>query len=188
MGEYGKSLKHYQRANSLLDAEGDTFGTAYSFCGIANAHRMEGRFEEALEYFSQATGLYREIGDRVSYAYTLWGEGTALKVMGRLAEAKERFLSAHDLFSATGDIRGMIYTLLSLGEIDLLEGRKEKMRKALKETEEILSRYPFRLERCHLLLYRSLLGEEDIERAIDAYRRQGSRFPSKKPSFPLNLP
>ena len=188
---YRESLDHYSRANQLLGEVDDTFGRAYSFCGMGNANRMMGYLPRALDYFARATELYSEIGDKVSYAWTLWGEGTALKMIRRLQEAEERFRRAQGLFSETGDGRGTIYCLLSLGEIRQLEGRVGDAAASLQRAEEVLEGKPFALERCHLRLYRWLLEGGDrgeLGEIREAYRKLGSHFLNSPPTLPLNLP
>jgi tetratricopeptide (TPR) repeat protein len=193
MGHYRDSLSYYTRAHTTLKEIKDVFGTAYSFCGIANAHRMGDDFERALSYFARATSLYREIGDRISYAYTRWGEGTTFKMVGKEEEALEAFQAAEAIFQATADQRGRIYTLLGRGEIALLQGKIAEAGEILKEAVGIAEAHPFRLELCHCHLLQLLFRREDgemvsLDQVRKEYRRVGSDFPPGEVSLPLNLP
>jgi tetratricopeptide (TPR) repeat protein len=193
MGNYRDSLAYYTRAHTTLKEIKDVFGTAYSFCGIANAHRMAEDFERALGYFDRATSLYQKIGDRISYAYTRWGEGTTFKMVGKEEEALEAFQAAEALFRATADRRGMIYTLLGRGEIALLGGAVTDAEGLLSEALGIAEARPFRLELCHCHLLQILFRRESGEQVSFAevqkeYRRLESDFLQREVALPLNLP
>ena len=125
-GDVAASQRYYTRANRSFVALKDTFGIAYSYCGLANAKRMKGDFKAAFDYFKKAKSNYKKIGDRVSYAYTLWGEGTAFKMVDKLDKADSDFREAEKLFKQTGDERGLVYCDLALGEIAYLNGRKRR--------------------------------------------------------------
>ncbi len=168
-------------------------GTAYSSCGMANAHRMASNFARAFDYFSQATALYQEIGDRISYAYTLWGEGTTYKMVGKDEEALSAFHASEAIFQETGDQRGRVYTLLGRGELAFLRGESAEAEGMLLEAREITDSHPFRLERCHCQLLQILLrtggeGTVSLKEVQREYRRLGSDFPHGEASLPLNLP
>ena len=47
-GLFGDSFKYYIAANKLFSELNDTFGVAYSYCGIGNALRMKADYQ-ALE-------------------------------------------------------------------------------------------------------------------------------------------
>ncbi len=171
----------------------DVFGTAYSFCGIANAYRMAEDFERALGYFARATSLYQEIGDRISYAYTRWGEGTTFKMVGKEEEALEAFQAAEVIFQATEDQRGRIYTLLGRGEVALIRGEVAEAEVLLEQAVGLAEARPFRLEQCHChllqLLFRREAGEEvSLAGAQKEYQRVGSDFLQKEAALPLNIP
>ncbi len=137
-GATALSLKYYKEANSLFAGVKDTFGLAYSYCGIANAMRMKGDFKGSLSYFARARREYKLIGDKVSYAYTLWGEGSALQLLGRDARALKDFKEAEALFKETKDRRGVVYCTLSVGMLKFSSDRaggRAMMRRALKTAE-----------------------------------------------------
>ncbi|MBE7415888.1 MAG: tetratricopeptide repeat protein [Deltaproteobacteria bacterium] len=127
-GDFKASFRYYGEANALFRALKDTFGVAYSYCGIANSMRMNGDFRGSLRFFTKARENYKRIGDKVSYAYTLWGEGTALQMLGRNREALKDFEEARSLFRETKDRRGLIYCLISIGELDFKKDPKKGMR------------------------------------------------------------
>ena len=90
-GLFSDSFKYYIAANKLFSELNDTFGVAYSHCGIGNALRMKGDYSGALLHFRKATTLYRKIGDIVSFSYTLWSLGKTYTMLGKLDKAMDYF-------------------------------------------------------------------------------------------------
>jgi tetratricopeptide (TPR) repeat protein len=130
----------------------DTFGTAYTHCGIGNANRMMNDYSKALGHFRKATRLYEEIGDIVSYSYTLWSLAMVYKMKGDLAKAGELINNARRNFKKTKDPRGIIYCDLADGEIAWMEGNDRKAQRLMKSALANAERHKFRLEACHARL------------------------------------
>ena len=164
------SLKYYQRANRLFVSLNDVFGKAYSFCGIGNAYRMLGAYDESLVYFRKATKLYKTIGDQVSYAYTLWGISTSYKMTHQYGKALRYLDNAGVLFKKTKDLRGMIYTKLGFGEIALLDGDMKNARKYLNAAYREARAKKFSLESCHAQILVSFLDDAIRERKSTIHR------------------
>jgi tetratricopeptide (TPR) repeat protein len=133
----------------MFHALRDTFGTAYTHCGIGNANRMMNDYGKALGHFRKATRLYEEIGDIVSYSYTLWSLAMVYKMKGDLAKAGELIDNARKNFKKTKDPRGIIYCDLADGEIAWMEGNNRKAHKMIKSALSNAGRHKFRLEECH---------------------------------------
>jgi hypothetical protein len=86
--------------------------------------------------------------------------GTTYKMLGDYRSASSYFKVSQDLFKKTKDPRGLIYCRLGLGEIALLEGRKNKAEKYFSEAVTNAKKYGFKVERCHAeMLFSSLSGE-----------------------------
>lgn len=190
-GRYQDSLRFYREANRRFAMElRDTFGLAYSHCGIANARRMVGDFATAHSHFSLARTLYARIGDRASHAYTLWGEATAYKMERRPDRAAALFRQAGELFRATRDFRGLAYVALGLGELDLMAGRLKSARRRFERACAWAQNYGYVLESLHARLHLALIRPRP-QRAVTAVRARyaalGSNF-SPGLSPPLNLP
>ena len=146
LGRIDDSYRYYAKANQTFRMLHDTFGTAYSYCGLANATRMQGDFKGSLKCFNKAKTHYKKIGDKVSFAYTLWGEGTAFKMLSRLPEARRDFLYAQQLFKETRDERGLSYCELSLGELEFLKGGRAKAMLLFKKALKRARRFSFAVE------------------------------------------
>lgn len=158
-GALQRSLTLYSRAHAYALRSNDTFGIAYSACGIANAHRMMQRWDAAEHYFTIARMHYEQIGDRVSYAYTLWGEAMAYLLQSRWTEAEERLQSAQALFQRTGDRRGWLYYVLAQVQLMALRSASEPVLRDLLDRALRWSRhYGYRFELLHLQLLAHLLG------------------------------
>ncbi|MBI4519879.1 MAG: tetratricopeptide repeat protein [Gemmatimonadetes bacterium] len=190
-GRYEDSLRFYTEANHRFGKElQDTFGLAYSHCGIANARRMVGDFATAHSHFSLARTLYSRIGDRASHAYTLWGQATAYKMQRRLDRAAVLFRQAGELFRATRDFRGRAYVALGLGELDLMAGRLKSARRRFEYARAWAQKHGYVLESLHARLHLALLRSRP-QKAVTALRARyaalGSNF-SPRLSPPLNVP
>jgi hypothetical protein len=61
----------------------------------------------------------------------------------------------------------------------------------LKESEELLNDRPYKLEKCHLELYRWLFTngkEEELQNLKNQYLKLGSKILPTTPKLPFNLP
>ena len=130
MGRFADTQDYYQRANALFEAEKDTYGRAYSYCGLGNAARMRGDYATAMQLFARAEKLYARIGDTASFAYTVWAMATVHKMRGDYLRSAQTFTRARGLFRKTRDARGGIYCRLGTGELALLRGRHKTARTA----------------------------------------------------------
>jgi tetratricopeptide (TPR) repeat protein len=161
----------------------DTFGTAYSHCGIGNAYRMLGDYRKALASFSRASTLYKKIGDRVSYSYTLWSIGTTHKMLHEYASADNVFKEAQVLFKKTKDPRGLIYCQLGFGEIALLKGNNATALRKFKASLSQARRYGFRVEACHAAM---LLSYAYGKKNMVCYNSLGMKLDFNE--APFNIP
>jgi tetratricopeptide (TPR) repeat protein len=181
LGRWAETARHYRAANRIHRIRRDTFGTAYSFCGLGNVERMAGRWDDALLYFRRAEKLYKTIGDKVSYAYTLWSIGTALKMKGDFGNAKTYFSKADVLFRQTGDTRGRAYAFLGFAELKWLAGGKGEADR--RKAGMFARKGGYAWEALHARVVR---GGKIDSNAQALYRRAGSRFYPK--ALPVNWP
>jgi len=192
MGKYDQSFYYYKNANQLFEKCDDLFGMAYSYCGIGNAYRLKEKYEEALAYFDKATTLYKEIGDKVSFAWTVWSKANTYKMLLALERGQEELIKAEELFEETKDRRGLILCKLNHAEILKLKGKDDKAIILWREAKEMVSNSPFKLEQCHVELYRYLMENNQDEGVffdiIKMYKKLGSEWLKSKVWFPINLP
>jgi tetratricopeptide (TPR) repeat protein len=194
LGRYSESGQYYREANRRMRQRRDTFGIAYSYCGLGNVERMAGRFQKALPFYKKAEKLYGTIGDRVSYAYTLWSLGTTYKMLGHNPNALSAFQKADQLFIKTGDTRGRIYTLLGFTEVEWIKAGDVHFPRPLRErarvrgnafwkkAKSIADKSHYAWESLHV---ESLKGGR-VNNLAKRYRDSGSLFYPK--SIPVNWP
>jgi tetratricopeptide (TPR) repeat protein len=178
MGQYDLSGRYYREANRRMRRRKDTFGIAYSYCGLGNVERMAGRFKKALPFYKKAEKLYGSIGDRVSYAYTLWSLGTTYKMLGRHPQAIAAFNQADALFKTTGDSRGRIYALLGHAEVEFIKGNSTNGVKWWGKAKKVSDQNDYLWEKLHVA---SLKGGS-VHNLKKQYQKAGSSF------YPVALP
>ena len=183
MGRAARSMEHYTKANQVFRGLKDTFGTAYSHCGMGNALRMRGEHEEAREQFVRASQLYVRIGDTVSYAYTLWSLAKTHMMTGYSVLAYKYVKEARSLFKKTSDPRGIIYCKLSIAEMNSIKGNKARAKTLITEAVKEAKEWGFAVEGCHALAAEKLL---DGAGPVECYRKLGLSLSFK--SFPMNIP
>jgi tetratricopeptide (TPR) repeat protein len=181
LGRFVESGRHYQTANRLHRQRKDSFGTAYSYCGLGNVERMNDRLDGALEYFLKAEKLYKRIGDKVSYAYTLWSIGTTYKLNGDLKTARRLFDEADKLFRSTGDLRGRSYAALGRAELLWMQGSDGERERAAAERFAKAGGYAW-----ELLHAKMMKGGKAAKGAKKAYAAMGSKFCPG--ALPINWP
>lgn len=195
-GAVKRSLAYYLRAHHHALRTEDTFGIAYSACGIANAYRMLQLWEPAHHYFTLARLHYESIGERLSHAYTLWGQATAYLLQHHWEQSEELLTMAETLFRQTGDRRGLIYvTLTRLQQHFLRTGSlPERLREDFFHALRRSQRHGYRFETLHLQLLGTVTGlltpPASLEALRRGYRACGSLWfqGQSLTTLPLNIP
>jgi len=185
-GLFGDSFKCYTAANKLFSELNDTFGVAYSHCGIGNALRMKADYSGALLHFRKATALYRKIGDIVSFSYTLWSLGKTYAMIGRLDKAMDYFRQSSGFFRKTKDPRGIIYCKLGMGEIEFLRGRLSPALANLNAALRDSLSNGFSVEKCHAAALLSFVNKKNGKNGNRCYNKLGLKL--KFQSIPFNIP
>ncbi|MGW6918716.1 AfsR/SARP family transcriptional regulator [Kitasatospora sp. NPDC054939] len=97
--------RHYLRAVELFESEGDAFGRALTFNGLALVDRIRGAYGRAEQRLREALPALRAVGDRSSEAYALQSLAQCAVDQGRPEEAVDLARQAVRVCEGLGGLR-----------------------------------------------------------------------------------
>jgi tetratricopeptide (TPR) repeat protein len=106
----------------------DRFNLSFSCYLLANAARVQGKYEEAKQYAQQAYMYAVESADEFFAAYCLIESGSAARILGALGEARLCFQASYNIRKNFGDSEGMAVALNHLGRVAFLQGDNNEAR------------------------------------------------------------
>ncbi|MEI6846085.1 MAG: hypothetical protein WCK36_03450, partial [Candidatus Firestonebacteria bacterium] len=148
-GDFRGYLACYRTANKYFIKNKDTFGRAYSNCGMGSANRMLSNYRLSEKLYKKAEKLYSSFKDEINFSYVLWGHANTLLCLGKFNEAGKLNRKAGRLFKKWKDERGLVYIILQAAELSRNLGKKAKALDLFKRAILISRKHGLKIEKIH---------------------------------------
>lgn len=135
LGDYDKSLEHFNKALNLNKQSKDNIELAKNYSNIGNIYYNLSNYSEALNYYQKALRLDEKIGEKAGIAANLGSIGNIHSELTNYKSALEYYERALKLHEETNDRRG-VATLL--GNIGLVYHDSKEYKKALSNFNKAL--------------------------------------------------
>lgn len=139
-------------------------GRPSALWGLAQVHRLLGKYDEAIPLYSEALEIYTALGDRQGRAGVLLGLAVAYRLQGEFHEAIPLCFEALDIYTALRDRQGRANALWDLAVVYRRQGEYNKAMQHYSEALEIRNDLGDRQGRAN-----ALCGLADIHRLLGEY-------------------
>jgi tetratricopeptide (TPR) repeat protein len=140
IGQFEKSLEHYQHSEEIMGRIGDVRGMSMVLLNLGVLYDRMGRLDTSLEYYWRSLRIKSKIGDSVGVANIYNNIGSNYLDLERYEDALEHFRKNNSLMERAGDMWGIARSLNNMGEAEIALGRftdaKEHCAEALRLGEK----------------------------------------------------
>ncbi len=150
LGDYKRSLQHFDLAHLLFELAGDRPGIAATLDDLGRVQFLRGDSEGSMSFHRAALTMREELKDQRGLALTLSWMGLVQSQAGDLAGALQHFSRALDIRRQRRDAHGVVASLLDLGTLERESGRAERAQKLLEEARTLARDMGERLYECLL--------------------------------------
>ncbi len=168
-----------ERALELAEGVNDREAIAHAYFQASVVAERQGRWVSARSYAERAKTIYEELSDRARLGKMLNNLGGLNFLLGKPDEAIQYLKEAFRVALETGDEIDAGFAVSSLAQVHLRTGSaelaEEQARHALRllgEDEHVVEE----IGNAHLVLGRSLLAQDRLDEAEDAFRAAEASF------------
>jgi DNA-binding winged helix-turn-helix (wHTH) protein/tetratricopeptide (TPR) repeat protein len=160
-GRLDEAEDYHLRSLAIREEIGDRVGVGRIYGMLSVVYSSRGEYEQAIQAAQQAREIAHETADRLFEATSLAQMADAEKAMGDLESARGHYLEGKAVFQEIQDRDRALQSDLKLAELDLMEGRFEKVETTALLVLEESREYDFMTSEVRAM---ELLGDLEIAR------------------------